>query len=310
MQRRTVVGSVSLAGLAGLGAWVYRASPAFWERFAADLKRDVEPPPEKPNPKAWGDRGLYAAWLGHTTVLLKVDGTTILTDPVFSNRIGLNFGPLTLGLKRLVAPPLAPRDLPKIDVLLLSHAHFDHFDIPSVRSLERRGTTVVTAKQTSDLLRPDRYRRVHELGWGDRARVGPLEIRGFQVNHWGARMRSDVYRGYNGYTIEAGRYRILFGGDTAATDLFRAVRTSRPYDLAIMPVGAYNPWIHYHCTPEQAWRMAGDAGAEFFLPVHHQTFQLSREPLLEPIERVFGAAGSARDRVAVERIGQQFQFRA
>jgi L-ascorbate metabolism protein UlaG (beta-lactamase superfamily) len=309
MQRRTVIGSVSLASLAGLGGWAYRMSPAFWERWAADLKRDVLPPPETPDPRAWSDRGLHAAWLGHTTVLLKVDGTTILTDPVFSNRIGLNFGPMTLGLKRLVAAPLTARDLPRIDLLLLSHAHFDHFDVPTVRSLESRGTTVVTARQTSDLLRVNRYRQVHELGWGDRARVGPLEIRAFQVNHWGARMRSDVYRGYNGYTIEAGRYRILFGGDTAATDLFRAVRTSRPYDLAIMPVGAYNPWIHYHCTPEQAWKMAGDAGAEFFLPVHHQTFQLSREPYLEPIERVFGAAGNSQDRVAVQRIGQQFQVR-
>ena len=126
------------------------------------------------------------------------------------------------------------------------------------------------------------------------------------MNHWGARMRSDTQRGYNGYTIDAGRYRVLFGGDTAATDSFRALGSSRPFDLAIMPVGAYNPWIHYHCTPEQAWEMAGDAGAEFFLPVHHQTFALSSEPYLEPIERVAVAAGRHPDRVAVHRIGQEF----
>ena len=106
----------------------------------------------------------------------------------------------------------------------------------------------------------------------------PAEMRAFEVNHWGARMRTDTYRGYNGYVIEAGRYRILFGGDTAATTAFRSVRTSRPVDLAVMPIGAYNPWIYYHCTPEQAWRMGNDAGAELFIPVHHQTFQLSREP--------------------------------
>ena len=78
------------------------------------------------------------------------------------------------------------------------------------------------------------------------------------------------------------------------------------FDLAIMPVGAYNPWIHAHCTPEQAWGMAEQAGAEFFLPVHHQTFMLSREPYFEPIERVYGAAGKHPDRVAVSRIGQEF----
>jgi L-ascorbate metabolism protein UlaG (beta-lactamase superfamily) len=121
-------------------------------------------------------------------------------------------------------------------------------------------------------------------------------------------MRNDTYRGFNGYTIEVGRYRVLFGGDTAVTDKFRVLRTSRLYDLAIMPVGAYDPWIHYHCTPEQAWRMAEEAGAEFVLPVHHQTFALSREPYLEPIDRTYGAAGNRPDRVAVDQIGQEFHL--
>jgi L-ascorbate metabolism protein UlaG (beta-lactamase superfamily) len=276
------------------------------------MRTAVLPAPEHPNPKAWGDRGLYAAWLGHSTVLLKIDGVTILTDPVFSMRAGIGLGPvslgLTLGLKRLVAPALTVPELPKIDLILLSHAHMDHFDLPSLRRLARRGTAVVTAAKTGDLLPVDAYQGVRELGWGERAAVGPLAIRAFQVNHWGARMRSDTYRGYNGYTIEGGRYRVLFGGDTAITTEFRGLKGSRPYDLAIMPVGAYNPWIRAHCTPEQAWRMANDAGMEFFLPVHHQTFALSREPYLEPIERVYAAAGNHPGRVAVQRIGQEFRI--
>ena len=89
---------------------------------------------------------------------------------------------------------------------------------------------------------------------------------------------------------------------------FRSVRTSRPVDLAILPIGAYNPWIYFHCTPEQAWQMGNDAGAEHFIPVHHQTFQLSREPLLEPIERFYSASGSRPDRIAVCRIGQEFSI--
>ena len=295
-----------MAGLAGLGTFAYRAAPTFWKQYSRDLKRDVPPAPHRPDPRAWPDRGLHAAWLGHTTVLLKIDGTTILTDPVFSTRIGIGLGVVTLGLKRLVEPALSIGDLPKIDLILLSHAHFDHFDIPSLRRLENRGTEVITAAKTSDLLRVGRYRRVRELAWGGRAAAGPLEIRAFQVNHWGARMRSDTYRGYNGYTIEAGRFRVLFGGDTAITHTFRALKTSRPFDLAIMPVGAYNPWIHYHCTPEQSWQMANDAGSEFLLPVHHQTFALSREPFLEPIERLAAAAGAHADRVAWQHIGQEF----
>jgi L-ascorbate metabolism protein UlaG (beta-lactamase superfamily) len=270
--------------------------------------RPVPLAPHRPHPDSWPDTGLHAAWLGHSCVLLKIDGVTVLTDPVFSTRAGIGFGPFTLGVKRLVAPALSVAELPKVDVVLLSHAHMDHFDIRSLRRLESPGTTVVTAARTADLLRVHRYAAVYELGWGDRARVGPLEIRAFQVKHWGARMGRDTYRGYNGYTIEAGRHRVLFGGDTAMTTGFRALKSSRPWDLAIMPVGAYNPWIHAHCNPEQAWQMAQDAGAEFFLPVHHQTFPLSREPYFEPIERVCDSAASHPDRVALHRIGQQFQL--
>jgi len=276
--------------------------------IAETFGRHIPAAPHRPRPQYWPDTGLHAAWLGHSTVLLKIDGVTLITDPVFSARAGIGIGPVTLGLKRLVAPALTIAELPKIDVVLLSHAHMDHFDIRSLRKLENPWTTVVTAARTGDLLRARRYRAVREVAWGERVRVGPLEIRAFQVRHWGARMRSDTYRGYNGYTIESGRHRVLFGGDTAMTPAFRELRTSRPYDLAIMPVGAYNPWIHAHCTPEQAWQMAQDAGAEFFLPVHHQTFRLSREPYFEPIERLQESARRHPDRVAVQRIGQQFHL--
>lgn len=296
----------SLRGGTGAVAWAYRAAPTFWKRIAEDRKRSIRSAPHRPHPAQWPDRGLHAAWLGHSTVLLKIDGLTILTDPVLNPRVGLNFGPVTVGLKRLVAPALDIPDLPRIDLVLLSHAHFDHFDTPTLRRLESRGTTVITASRTRDLLRARRYRAVHELRWGESVTTGPAEVRAFRVNHWGARMRSDSYRGYNGYTIQAGRHRVLFGGDTAFTQDFRELRSSRPFDLAIMPVGAYNPWIRSHCTPEQAWRMAEDAGSEFFLPVHHQTFALSREPYLEPIERVYGAAGRHPDRVALQAIGQEF----
>jgi L-ascorbate metabolism protein UlaG (beta-lactamase superfamily) len=233
---------------------------------------------------------------------------TILTDPVFSLRVGLNFGPLTLGLKRLTAPALNPKRLPAPNLILLSHAHMDHFDLPSLRALENRRTRVITASKTSDLLRVSRYRNVRELAWRETAREGGIEVRALEVNHWGARMRTDTWRGYNGYLIEAGRYRVLFAGDTADTRAFRALHSSKPVDLAIMPIGAYNPWVYYHCTPEQAWRMGNEAGAEFFVPIHHQTFQLGREPFHEPIERFQQAAGGHSERVAVVRIGQEFHI--
>ena len=121
-------------------------------------------------------------------------------------------------------------------------------------------------------------------------------------------MRSDTWRGYNGYLIETPQRRIVFGGDTAFTGALRKLRTSRPVDLAILPIGAYDPWIRVHCNPEQAWRMATDCNAQHILPVHHQTFQLSREPYYEPIERLLTAAGKDAHAVAVQRIGQQWRL--
>src|ERR1700683_2896872 len=111
-------------------------------------------------------------------------------------RLARRMGPVTVGLRRLVAPAVSRAQLPHIDLILLSHAHFDHFDLATLRSLERAGTAVVTAKHTSDLLRVRRYQSVQEVGWDERLRVGPLAIQGIRVKHWGARMRSDVHRGY------------------------------------------------------------------------------------------------------------------
>ncbi len=285
-----------------------RAAPAFLREVSKEYNRESLSAPASPEPKLWPQEGLHAAWLGHSTVLLKLDGFTILTDPVFSSRIGLNLGPLTVGIKRLVdvAAPLA--DIPHIDLVLLSHAHMDHFDVPTLRRLENRRTRIVTAYRTSDLLRPKRYASVHELRWGETVQAGDAKVTAFEVAHWGARMRSDMYRGYNGYVIEAGRHRVVFGGDTAYTDSFKQLRSSRPAHLAIMPIGAYNPWIRVHCNPEQAWTMANHAAAEFVLPVHHQTFQLSHEPRFEPIERILAAAGANPERVCIRQIGEEFHL--
>jgi L-ascorbate metabolism protein UlaG (beta-lactamase superfamily) len=293
-----------------LAGFIFQATPILWRRMLEERKRPIDASPLVPCVSAWEGEGLRAAWIGHSTVLINVDGFTILTDPVFSARIGIKIGPFTVGLKRLVHPAVTALELPVPDLILLSHAHMDHLDRPSLRKLENPRTTVITAVSTSDLLRVKRYKAVHELRWGESRRVGLANVRALQVKHWGARTRTDVHRGYNGYLIEAGRHRILFGGDTAYTDLFRQVRTSKPVDLAIMPIGAYDPWIHAHCNPEQALAMANHAGAEFLLPVHHRTFKLSDESYDEPIERLLLASGSAEERIAIREIGEEFYLGA
>lgn len=260
----------------------------------------VAPAPARPRPDEWPDDRATFAWLGHATVLGNFFGTWVLTDPALEARIGVGRGFAKLGPRRLVAPALTARELPGIDVLLLSHAHMDHTDLGTLRRLSRN-VHVVVQPGNGDLVQ--RFRHVDELDWGSRLQVGALEIESVEVKHWGARMITDRHRGYGGYVLRKHGRTVLFAGDTADTDAFAALR-GKPIDLAILPIGAYDPWIYNHASPEQAWRMAQDMGARHVLPVHHSTFRLSREPAQEPMTRLMAAAGPDRDRVVVTRIGQ------
>ena len=282
-----------------------------WREWAIESWCPIAPAFAKPEPLKWNDAQVTAAWIGHATVLINFFGIKILTDPVLFPRIGIRLPGLTIGPKRLTAPALEFRKLPKIDIVLLSHAHFDHFDLRTLRRFDK-DTSVITAPNTADLLRWTRLLDITELRWGEQkylnSAAGAITISAFQVKHWGARTQRDTYRGYNGYVIERNGRRILFAGDTAMTDSFAKLPQLGEIDLAIMSIGAYNPWIHSHCTPEQAVEMATVAGAQFILPVHHQTFRLSFEPLREPIERFQVALSETPERIALREIGETFEL--
>jgi L-ascorbate metabolism protein UlaG (beta-lactamase superfamily) len=249
-----------------------------------------------------------AAWLGHATVLINFFGLNILTDPVFFDRCGIRIPPLTIGPKRYVACALSPEKLPRIDLILLSHAHFDHFDLRSLRKLSR-DAVVVTAKYTADILRGIPFREVIELDWNESREIvtprGSVEVTAFQPRHWGARMQHDDFRQYNGYVFERGGKRLGTLGDTARTPAHH-FGSRGPIDLLFVPIGAYQPWIRAHCTPEEAVEMADEAGAKYLLPMHHQTFKLSFEPMDEPIQRFVAALRGTPDRIAVQEIGETF----
>jgi L-ascorbate metabolism protein UlaG (beta-lactamase superfamily) len=284
-----------------------------WREWTIESWRPIAPAFAKPEPAKWSDTRVTLAWLGHATVLINFFGLKILTDPVLFPRIGIRLPGFTVGPKRLTAPALQFRELPRIDLILLSHAHFDHFDLRTLHCFDQHAR-VITAPNTADLLRWTSLRDITELHWGETKvldtsglTTGNIAISAVEVKHWGARKQRDDYRGYNGYLIESGcrgKRRILFGGDTAMTDSFAKLR--HPIDLAIMSIGAYNPWIHSHCTPEQAVEMATAAGAQFIMPVHHQTFRLSFEPLREPIERFQAALRNTPRRIALCEIGETF----
>ena len=283
-----------------------------WREWTIESWRPISPAFAKPEPLKWNNAHITAAWIGHSTVLINFFGINILTDPVLFPRIGIRLPGFTIGPKRLTAPALQFHELPRIDLILLSHAHFDHFDLRTLHCFDK-DTSVITAPKTADLLRWTRLRDITELRWGERkilntARqtTGDIAVSAFQVKHWGARTQRDTHRGYNGYLMERNGRRILFAGDTAFTDTFAKLRKYGPIDLAIISIAAYNPWIRNHCTPEQAIEMANAAGAQFIMPVHHQTFRLSFEPLREPIERFQAALSETPERIALREIGETF----
>jgi L-ascorbate metabolism protein UlaG (beta-lactamase superfamily) len=271
--------------------------------------RPIAPASAKPEPSQWSDAQVTLAWIGHSTVLINFFGITILTDPVLCPRVGIRLPGFTIGPKRLTAPALGFDELPKVDLVLLSHAHFDHLDLRTLRCFDE-STSVITARATRDLLKRTRFSHVTELDWGQSRSLstaaGDIQTTAFPVKHWGARMQRDTHRSYNGYLIERSGRRIIFAGDTAITESFRALRRHGPIDVAIMSIGAYNPWIQSHCTPEQAIEMANAAGARCILPVHHQTFRLSFEPFREPIERFEAELSKTPERIALREIGQTF----
>jgi L-ascorbate metabolism protein UlaG (beta-lactamase superfamily) len=256
----------------------------------------------KPDLSNWGQQELAAVWIGHATVLLRIGGQTIITDPVLSSRVGVGLGLVTGGPRRLVAPALHVHELPPIDLILISHAHFDHLDRPTLTRLPKR-IPVVAAEHTSDLIRDLGFRKINELRWGESTQVESIKVTARQVKHWGARTFYDQHRGFNGYLIESSRHRVLYGGDTAYHEGFKDVGG---VDLAIMGIGAYDPYIAAHATPEQAWMMADHCRARRILPMHHSTFRLSHEPTHEPIERMLAAAGRDVDRIVAREVGQQW----
>src|SRR4051812_10564181 len=261
--------------------------------------------PLKPDLSNWNEESLAAVWLGHATVLLRIGGMTILTDPVLCNRVGIGLGLITGGPRRHVAPPLSVRELPPIDLMLISHAPYDHLDRPTLVRLDKN-IPVITAGGTFDLIRDLGYRRVAELRWGESTELGAVKVTAQKVAHWGARTFYDNHRGFNAYLIQAGQTRVLYGGDTAYQDYFREVGK---VDLAVLGIGGYDPYLASHATPEQAWAMANHLNADHLLPMHHSTFRLSHEPTREPLERLLTIAGKESDRVILTQVGGQWSDR-
>ena len=259
-------------------------------------------PPARPVPRTWSSSDLTIAYVGHASILVDFAGTRILTDPTFFDRIGLAIGPVTIGPKRVVRAALAPDELPPLDAVVVTHAHLDSLDLPSLARLQQVPLLVVP-ERTADLVAGLSFPRVAELGWGRTVAVGDVTIEAIEVSHWGRRWPWEGWRGYNGYLFTRGDVRVLFASDTAYTPAIGRLGRERGITVAVLGNGAYDPWIANHASPEQVWRMFTESGARWLIPVHWDTFRLGKEPLGEAMARLLAAAGSDADRVVIRRIG-------
>lgn len=239
------------------------------------------------------EHAVAAVWLGHGSVLARLGHTNLLVDPVFSERVGLRLGPTTFGPKRLRSAPIAATGLPHIHLVLITHAHFDHLDRPTLRQLARPETTAIIPPKTRRLV-PRGFGHVVELRHSGALRFNGVRLEALRPAHGGARRVVDRHRQPNSYLVETAAGRILFAGDTAYTDVFR---NRGPVDLAVFGVGAYDPREHMHATPEQVWHMFRHVQGRWLLPIHHSTFELSDEPLDEPMRRLLAAAGPRSSQV-------------
>ena len=234
---------------------------------------------------------LGVTFIGHSSFFLQIAGQNILVDPNFARWIFV--------LKRLRWPGLRLRDLPPIDAVLVSHAHFDHLHRPSLRAIARlsrwgsgRRPAIIVPRHIRDLIGDLGFGRIVELDWWQSLQFGNVEITHTPSRHWGARIIHDVHRGYGGYVLRSGHHSIYHAGDTAYFDGFREIGQRLKPEVALLPIGAYHPdsFRNVHTSPEDATQAFLDLGSRWFVPMHYGTFRLGYEPIEEPVLRLKQAA--------------------
>jgi L-ascorbate metabolism protein UlaG (beta-lactamase superfamily) len=285
-------------GLLHVVRWKLTSRPERSPEFVADVQ------PSKPQRRVEGD-ALRATLVNHSTVLLQHRGCNILTDPIWSNRAS----PVSwTGPHRRRAPGVSWDDLPPIDIVLISHNHYDHLDLPTLRRLAaRKDSTFIVPARMGRLLRSNHLGPLHELDWGESARLGGLRIHGVPALHFSARWMFDRNRMlWCGYMIEWGNDFVYFAGDTAFGNHFARIReVFGPPRLALLPIGAYEPrWFmsRVHMAPGQAVNAHRILGARTSIAIHHGTFQLGDEGLDTPRDHLLACA--AGEPVMVLRNGE------
>ena len=277
----------------------------FWMTKIRQLWRLVRESHEQPlvgeyqKPPKAGSSDTAITFIGHSSFLIQTGGAALLVDPVFATRLIL--------MRRQRRPGLRIRDLPRIGAVLITHAHMDHLNRPSLRAItremRRRGLpapVAVVPSGVEDLVSGLGFGQVLSLHWWESLELpntsGRIRMTHTPAKHWGARLFKDTHRGFGGYVIQAPEQPVIYhSGDTAYFNGFHEIGRRLHPQIALLPIGAYFPdsYRSVHTSPEEALRGFLDLGAEVMVPMHYNTFRLGREPMTEPLPRLLAAAERA-----------------
>ncbi|GAB3877896.1 MBL fold metallo-hydrolase [Kibdelosporangium lantanae] len=251
--------------------------------------------------------GLYVTWYGHASSLVEIDGARVLLDPVWSERVSPS---ALVGPKRLHPVPVPLEDVPPADAIVISHDHYDHLDLPTVRTLLRT-TNAPFLVPLGIGAHLERWgvpaARIVELDWGQRAEVAGVRFTATAAQHFSGRGLSRDGTLWASWVIAGPEHRVFYTGDTGYFDGFAAIGAEHgPFDLSLVQVGAYDPmWSDIHMTPEQGVAAHQDVQAHVLIPVHWGTFNLALHSWSEPVDRLWREAKAQDVRLAVPRPGER-----
>jgi L-ascorbate metabolism protein UlaG (beta-lactamase superfamily) len=288
--------------------------PSFWQarKEASGAKKPVAPIPLVDGTRETVSDGLHVTWYGHSSALIEVDGKRVLLDPIWSERSS----PTQLvGPKRLHPTPIELTQLPAIDAVVISHDHYDHLDMESIKFLARRGDAhfVVPLGIGSHLEHWGiSAQRFTELDWNERTTVASVELILTPGQHFSGRTLRRNPTLWGSWVIKTANHNVFYTGDTGYFPGFAEIGVEHgPFDVALVQIGAYSPaWNDIHMTPEEGVQTHLDVKAKLMIPVHWATFDLAFHAWSEPVERLLTAAKNDGAQVAVPRPGERVDVSA